>query len=583
MSMYFIDDQISLDLPEGSEVYTSTNDDGETTTHVGFEPYFDDSGEKRYRISFATGKTTGSPADWMNKLTGRFISFCASPQTALELIRTEATYLVTVRLSVIRLMIRENNGDFITLMALSAPELSFGDDEKSSDARNDQDVLDKAFLLVKAVRVNGQPLELSNLENKSRLKDALTNENYSGDISSRLVKGTRKNPKKTVSTKVPKASALSFSEEKQIVWDDLVTIPIPDGYQYSMYPDVAQTGWNLSIVPESCPEEISPLQAPFSIAFRSVPVQPGKEEIYFTPDPQIVDAFSTTLQIIVADIVASLPDVTQDGDVQSMHLRDGFGILYKSIYGSGTSLLFSIILAESSPYLAQIFWNSGSERCGEKAAVDSFLNAAKGWLERVRPAGEPYAPPTTEAKPKPVTKKTSKKTATPKKAKSPGKPVEPLYPEDDDFDYALAPSPQPRQSLYPDPEDFDSEMNEVNGIQPQTELPGSENYGADMLAVNQETEAEYGVDELKELRGKNDELKAAIAEQERIIRRNWGLLGNSRKRRTEAKDRLAKLQKEQTEILEEIETQEALAEMQKSLADMKKSMDELKSLMDSID
>ena len=170
-----------------------------------------------------------------------------------------------------------------------------------------------------------------------------------------------------------------------------------------------------------------------------------------------------------------------------------------------------------------------------------------------------------------------------KKAKSPAKPVEPLYPEDDDFDYALAPSPQPRQSLYPDPEDFDSEMNEVNGIQPQTELPGSENYGADMLAVNQETEAEYGVDELKELRGKNDELKAAIAEQERIIRRNWGLLGNSRKRRTEAKDRLAKLQKEQTEILEEIETQEALAEMQKSLADMKKSMDELKSLMDSID
>lgn len=580
MSMYFIDDQISLDLPEGSEVYTSTNDDGETTTHVGFEPYFDDSGEKRYRISFAIGKTTGSPVDWMNKLTGRFISFCASPQTALELIRTETTYLVTVRLSVIRLMIRENNGDFITLMALSAPELSFGDDEKSSDARNDQDVLDKAFLLVKAVRVNGQPLELSNLENKSRLKDALTNENYSGDISSRLVKGTRKNPKKTVSTKVPKASELAFSEEKQIVWDDLVTIPIPDGYQYSMYPDATQTGWNLSIVPESCPEEISPLQAPFSIAFRSVPVQPGKEGIYFTPDPQIVDAFSTTLQIIVADVAASLPNVTQDGDVQSMYLRDGFGILYKSIYGSGTSLLFSIILAESSPYLAQIFWNSGSERCGEKAAVDSFLNAAKGWLERVRPAGEPYAPPTTEAKPKPVTKKTSKKATTPKKAKSPAKPVEPLYPEDDDFDYALTSSPLPKQPLYP--EDYDSEMNEVNGIQPQTELPGSENYGADMLAVNQETEAEYSVDELKKLREKNDELKAAIAEQERIIRRNWGLFGNSRRRRTEAKDKLAKLQKEQVEVSEEIETQEALAEMQKSLADMKKSMDELKSLMDSI-
>lgn len=580
MSMYFIDDQISLDLPKGSEVYTSTNDDGEITTHVGFEPYFDDSGEKRYRISFATGKTTGSPADWMNKLTGRFISFCASPQTALELIRTEATYLVTVRLSVIRLMIREDNGDFITLMALSAPELSFGDDEKSSDARNDQDVLDKAFLLVKAVRVNGQPLELSNLENKSRLKDALTNENYSGDISSRLVKGTRKNPKKTVSTKVPKASELAFSEEKQIVWDDLVTIPIPDGYQYSMYPDATQTGWNLSIVPESCPEEISPLQAPFSIAFRSVPVQPGKEGIYFTPDPQIVDAFSTTLQIIVADVAASLPDVTQDGDVQSMHLRDGFGILYKSIYGSGTSLLFSIILAESSPYLAQIFWNSGSERCGEKAAVDSFLNAAKGWLERVRPAGEPYAPPTTEAKPKPVTKKTSKKTTTPRKATSPAKPVEPLYPEDCNFDYALASSPHPKQPLYP--EDYDSEMNEDNDIQPQNELPGSENYGADMLAINQETETEYSVDELKELREKNDNLKAAIAEQERIIRKNWGLFGNSRKRRIEAKDKLAKLQKEQAEIAEEIETQEALAEMQKSLADMKKSMDELKSLMDSI-
>lgn len=580
MSMYFIDDQISLDLPEGSEVYTSTNDDGETTTHVGFEPYFDDSGEKRYRISFATGKTTGSPVDWMNKLTGRFISFCASPQTALEHIRTEATYLVTVRLSVIRLMIRENNGDFITLMALSAPELSFGDDEKSSDARNDQDVLDKAFLLVKAVRVNGQPLELSNLENKSRLKDALTNENYSGDISSRLVKGTRKNPKKTVSTKVPKASALSFSEEKQIVWDDLVTIPIPDGYQYSMYPDATQTGWNLSIVPESCPEEISPFQAPFSIAFRSVPPQPGKEGIYFTPNPQIVDAFSTTLQIIIADVAASLPDVTQDGNVQSMHLRDGFGILYKSIYGSGTSLLFSFILAERSLYLAQISWNSGSERCGEKAAVDSFLNAAKDWLERVRPAGEPYVPPIAEAKPKPAAKKTSKKATTPKKAKSPAKPVEPLYPEDDDFDYALTSSPLPKQPLYP--EDYDSEMNEVNDIQPQNELPGSENYGADMLAVNQETEAEYSVDELKELREKNDELKAAIAEQERIIRRNWGLFGNSRRRRTEAKDKLAKLQKEQVEISEEIETQEALAEMQKSLADMKKSMGELKSLMDSI-
>ena len=177
MNMYFIDDQISLDLPKGSEVYSSTNDDGETTTHVGFEPYFDDGGEKRYSISFVIVKTPGSPADWMNKLTGRFIPFCASPQIALELIRTEATYLVTVRLSVIRLMIREDNGDFITLMALSAPELSFGDDEKSSDARNDQDVLGKAFLLAKAVRVNGQPLELSNLENKPRLKDALTNEN----------------------------------------------------------------------------------------------------------------------------------------------------------------------------------------------------------------------------------------------------------------------------------------------------------------------------------------------------------------------------------------------------------------------
>lgn len=125
-------------------------------------------------------------------------------------------------------------------------------------------------------------------------------------------------------------------------------------------------------------------------------------------------------------------------------------------------------------------------------------------------------------------------------------------------------------------------MNEVNDIQPQNELPGSENYGADMLAVNQETEAEYSVDELKELREKNDELKAAIAEQKRIIQKNWGLFGNSRRRRIEAKDKLAKLQKEQAEISEEIETQEALAEIQKSMADMKKSMDELKSLMDSI-
>ena len=170
MNMYFIDDQISLDLPKGSEVYSSTNDDGETTTHVGFEPYFDDSGEKRYSISFVIEKTSDSPADWMKKLPGRFIPFCASPQIALELIRTEAHYLVTVCLSAILLMIREDNGDFITLMALSAPELSFGDDEKSSDARNDLAVLDKAFLLAKAVRVNGQPLELSNLENKSRLK-----------------------------------------------------------------------------------------------------------------------------------------------------------------------------------------------------------------------------------------------------------------------------------------------------------------------------------------------------------------------------------------------------------------------------
>ena len=103
-----------------------------------------------------------------------------------------------------------------------------------------------------------------------------------------------------------------------------------------------------------------------------------------------------------------------------------------------------------------------------------------------------------------------------------------------------------------------------------------------MLAVNQETEAEYSVDELKGLREKNDELKAAIAEQERIIQKNWGLFGNSRRRRIEAKDKLAKLQKEQAEISEEIETQEALAGIQKSMADMKKSMDELKSLMDSI-
>lgn len=360
----------------------------------------------------------------------------------------------------------------------------------------------------------------------------------------------------------------------------MVTIPIPDGYHYSMYPFASQTGWNLSIVPESCPEEISPFQAPFSIAFRSVPPQPDKEGIYFTPDPQIVDAFSTTLQIIVADVATSLPDVTQDGDVQSMHLRDGFGILYKSIYGGGTSLLVSFILAERSLYLAQISWNSGSDRCGEKAAVDSFLNVAKGWLERVRLAGEPYVPPIAEAKPTPAAKKTSKKATTPKKAKSPAKPVEPLYPEDDDFDYALTSSPLPKQPLYP--EDYDSEMNEVNDIQPQNELPGSENYGADMLAVNQETEAEYSVDELKGLREKNDELKATIAEQERIIQKNWGLFGNSRRRRIEAKDKLAKLQKEQAEISEEIETQETLAGIQKSMADMKKSMDELKSLMDSI-
>lgn len=279
--------------------------------------------------------------------------------------------------------------------------------------------------------------------------------------------------------------------------------------------------------------------------------------------------------------------------------------------GNAADILYAwcalAIAAKESFYIEQGEENYTFTHTSDKqflnASPKSRKNTAKSASKKsAAPAegesiAQTHVPPIAEAKPKPAAKKTSKKAATPKKAKSPAKPVEPLYPEDDDFDYALASSPLPKQPLYP--EDYDSEMNEVNDIQPQNELPGSENYGADMLAVNQETEAEYSVDELKELREKNDklkaaiaeqkriiekndELKAAIAEQERIIQKNWGLFGNSRRRRIEAKDKLAKLQKEQAEIAEEIETQEALAEMQKSLEDMKKSMDELKSLMDSI-
>lgn len=262
--------------------------------------------------------------------------------------------------------------------------------------------------------------------------------------------------------------------------------------------------------------------------------------------------------------------------------------------GNAADILYAwcalAIAAKESFYIEQGEGNYTFTHTSDKqflnASPKSRKNTAKSASKKsAAPAegesiAQTHVPPIAEAKPKPAAKKTSKKATTPKKAKSPAKPVEPLYPEDDDFDYALASSPLPKQPLYP--EDYDSEMNEVNDIQPQNELPGSENYGADMLAVNQETEAEYSVDELKELREKNDELKAAIAEQERIIQKNWGLFGNSRRRRIEAKDKLAKLQKEQAEIAEEIETQEALAEMQKSLADMKKSMDELKSLMDSI-
>ena len=263
--------------------------------------------------------------------------------------------------------------------------------------------------------------------------------------------------------------------------------------------------------------------------------------------------------------------------------------------GNAADILYAwcalAIAAKESFYIEQGEGNYTFTHTSDKqflnASPKSRKNTAKSASKKsAAPAeGESFAqthvPPIAEAKPKPTAKKTSKKATTPKKAKSPAKPVESLYPEDDDFDYALTSSPLPKQPLYP--EDYDSEMNEVNDIQPQNELPGSENYGADMLAVNQETEAEYSVDELKELREKNDELKAAIAEQKRIIQKNWGLFGNSRRRRIEAKDKLAKLQKEQAEISEEIETQEALAEIQKSMADMKKSMDELKSLMDSID
>ena len=104
---------------------------------------------------------------------------------------------------------------------------------------------------------------------------------------------------------------------------------------------------------------------------------------------------------------------------------------------------------------------------------------------------------------------------------------EPIYPEDHDNISALASNPN---------------LN---------------SYGAEMLSINQTAASADNYQQLKALCKKAGELTEAIVKQEQIIRENRGFFGGKRKRRAEAKEALAGLQKEQAEVSQKIKNLES--------------------------
>ena len=108
-----------------------------------------------------------------------------------------------------------------------------------------------------------------------------------------------------------------------------------------------------------------------------------------------------------------------------------------------------------------------------------------------------------------------------------------------------------KESTKPDfPEDYDAS--------PALSLdPNSNSCGAKTLSINQNASAADNYQRLKALCKKAGELTEAIVKQEQIIQENRGFFGGKRKRRTEAKEALARLQKEQAEVSQEIKNLES--------------------------
>ena len=78
-----------------------------------------------------------------------------------------------------------------------------------------------------------------------------------------------------------------------------------------------------------------------------------------------------------------------------------------------------------------------------------------------------------------------------------------------------------------------------------------------MLSINQTAASADNYQQLKVLCKKAGELTEAIVKQEQIIRENRGFFGGKRKRRAEAKEALAGLQKEQAEVSQKIKNLES--------------------------
>ena len=167
---------------------------------------------------------------------------------------------------------------------------------------------------------------------------------------------------------------LSFNNGKEVVIDNIFTVPIPDGYQYSTDPSVIENTRKLIVVPESYNIYSDPMGAPYGLTILSQVIDLGNR---FSPD--MVDF----LPVFFTDNVNFF---CQGVAVSHFIPEEGMGIFHQIVYGDPDHTWnkeLVIIAADTKAYVMTMIYNHTDLDGRATDVIQNLHDVSLEWLDRI--------------------------------------------------------------------------------------------------------------------------------------------------------------------------------------------------------